>query len=510
MNKAKNFNFIYNGTPELLSGLLCAAGVFFPMPCGGRGACGKCRVKASGALSEPDEREKELLSSEELENGIRLACRAYAVGDVSVTVETQSAIQSLDAAESAVPLPEHVFAAADIGTTTLSMSVCDEMGTVLREKTVLNPQTAFGADVLSRLDRAVKGDGEKLKNAVCDAVSELIFSLCPDVSRLSGLTVTGNTSMLYLLTGENPEPLTHAPFKADELFGCCVPAQLISQRLPADLPVYLAGCASAFVGADVVCSVLAADKEYAFLSGGTNILADIGTNGEIVLSHKGRITACSTAAGPAFEGACLHCGSVACSGAVSKVTLSGRSIVCGVIGGGEGKTLCGSGAIDAVSVMLTAGIIDDTGCILEHSHEFTKYVQPGENGNSFLLPGTHVLITQEDVRNIQLAKSAVCAGILTLLKSAGLCAADLSGLYIAGGFGSFLSEKSAVHIGLIPREAEGRLTVLGNASLRGAQALTLDETRLFSQKLAERTETLELGCSQDFFDEYINNMGFTV
>ena len=134
----------------------------------------------------------------------------------------------------------------------------------------------------------------------------------------------------------------------------------------------------------------------------------------------------------------------------------------------------------------------------------------GEAGNSFLLPGTDVVITQEDVRNIQLAKSAICAGILTLLKSEGLCVSDLSGLYIAGGFGSFLSEKSAVHIGLIPREAEGRLTVLGNASLKGAQSLADEGLRLRSQTLAESTETLELGTSQTFFDEYINNMSFTV
>ena len=240
------------------------------------------------------------------------------------------------------------------------------------------------------------------------------------------------------------------------------------------------------------------------------LLVDIGTNGEMALAAGGKMLCCSTAAGPAFEGAGIYQGMNAKEGAVSRVFLENGKIRCSVIGGVEAKGICGSGIVDAVAVMVKAGILDETGIINEEDHAFEGDITEVEEQPAFRLPGTQVVITQKDIRAVQLAKSAVCSGMLTLIEEAGMQPKDVKRLTIAGGFGAFIDVQSAQTIGLIPPGFAAKAVAVGNAAGTGASMVLLsEEVRRSSEKLAKRAETVELSSSPRFMDYYVENMLFT-
>ncbi len=496
--------------PTLVSALLSAAGVPFGLPCGGRGVCKKCRVQIAGGVNDPTDSERAALTQEELSGGVRLACMAYASGEVSVTLTADEyAVPDFEKSVRQTALPARTGAAVDLGTTTVTAALYDLMtGELLRSDTKLNPQSAFGADVISRLQKSLEGQHKELQNAICSCIGELLTNLNPEKQPLERTVITGNTAMLCLLTGKNPKPLTAAPFEADCLFGFS-----LSEALPL-LPVftgevYLPPCASAFVGADMTCAALDAAERFEFFDGKARLLADVGTNGEIMLSHANTLLCCSTAAGPAFEGATLHSGSVAKNGAIAALTLKDGAIAYTVIGGGEPQTICGSGAVDAVAVMLKAEIIDDTGLIQDAGHAFTDNVFELGGVLAFFIPETEVAVTQEDIRNIQLAKSAVCAGLNTLMKEAKLTPADMESLIVAGGFGGCINIESAAVMGLIPATLKDKTVIAGNAALKGASLILLDEHKKEQAEIiARKAITVDLSSSAAFFDEYIDNMGF--
>ncbi len=496
--------------PTLLSALLSAAGIPFGMPCGGRGVCKKCCVEVFGSVSAPTDAERAALTEEELQNGIRLACMAYALGDVTVTLTADEyAVPDFEKSVCEGSLPARIGAAIDIGTTTVTAALYDlESGALLRSDTRLNPQSAYGADVISRLQKALEGQGANLQKLICSCIGDMLTSLNPEGKPFEKTVITGNTAMLYLLTNRNPASLTAAPFHADCLFGFS-----LSETLPL-LPdftgeVYLPPCASAFVGADVVCSALDAADRFGFLDGKACLLADVGTNGEVMLAHDGALLCCSTAAGPAFEGATLFSGSVAKPGAISALSLQNGKIMYTVIGSGKPQSLCGSGAVDAVKVLLEADILDDTGLILIDGHAFTDCIFEHNNASAFRIPDTEVIITQEDIRNIQLAKSAVCAGLMTLMREAALTPDNIDTLIIAGGFGGCIRIASAAAIGLIPAALKDKTVIAGNAALKGARLiLLLEESKRKAEVIAAKAITIDLSSSASFFDEYIAGMGF--
>ena len=241
---------------------------------------------------------------------------------------------------------------------------------------------------------------------------------------LDALVLTGNTTMLYLLTGRNPEPLSHAPFVADCLFD--MESRVLERN------AYLPPCMNAFVGADISCAVLAAgqcDKD------AVSLLVDIGTNGEIALWKDGTLYVASTAAGPAFEGAGISCGCASLRGAIDRVWLQDGQLRAHTIGEQRAVGICGSGLIDAVAMLLEKGEIDETGATESERLELRDGIA--------LLP--------KDIRAVQLAKAAIAAGIETLMQSAGVGPEHIETLYIAGGFGSHLDVRSAAAIGLFPR-----------------------------------------------------------
>lgn len=476
----------FEGTP-VLGVLLAQCGLGVSQPCGGRGVCGKCAVEAGGRLSEPSEAE--------LRAGTRLACQTRLLGDCEVTlpqeqggvsIETEGAARPDDGAGRA-PMAGDFGAAVDIGTTTVVLSLFDlRAGVCLARQAAMNPQTQVSADVIGRIGAAMGGRGDELRDSVQACVLSLLAKSCGAAeiaqAQVSSLVLTGNTTMLYLLTGRDPEPLSHAPFHADTLFGQT--AALLGRT------AYLPPCMDAFVGADVTCAVLSAGL---CQRTETALLMDVGTNGEIALWHGGKLYVASTAAGPAFEGVGISCGCGSVTGAIDRVWAEGGALGVHTIGGGAPVGVCGSGLIDAVATMLELSWIDDTGAM--------------DADDAPLAPG--IALTRRDVRSVQLAKGAIAAGVLTMLRTAGIAPADVATLYIAGGFGSHLNVRSAAAIGLIPRELAGRVKVMGNGALAGAEALLLNrDAWALAEGIARQAHTVALGGNPVFSELYLDCMRF--
>jgi uncharacterized 2Fe-2S/4Fe-4S cluster protein (DUF4445 family) len=259
----------------------------------------------------------------------------------------------------------------------------------------------------------------------------------------------------------------------------------LAPQTPIDLP----RCISAFVGADTTCAILATH----LCEGETAMLADIGTNGEMALWHGGKLTVCSTAAGPAFEGVGISCGMRGAVGAIDRVTLVGGQMHTHTIGNVAPIGLCGSGLCDAVACLLDLELLDESGYLEDEP---------------VVLDGV-VALTQKDIRMLQLAKSAIGAGLSTLVAQHGLAVEDVPSLAIAGGFGHYLNMRSASRIGLLPAALAGVARAVGNAALDGAAMLLLDaDSRERAESLAANAETLELSTNATFAELYIEGMGF--
>lgn len=484
-----------------------------PMPCAGKGRCGKCRVKACGSLSPVTAEEKNALRADELASGMRLACCTHITGDAQITLLAAAQLSRIRV-EGAMPSfsREPIFkqygAAIDIGTTTLAAQLYDTHG-LLASATALNPQSRYGADVLSRIGQALNGKSAELAACVQSALADLLQKLAQQAAiipqQIDSLVITGNTAMLYLLTQCNPDCLSHAPFDADTLFGDFVAASALQLPCAPDAQVYLPRCMSAFVGADITTALLASDI---CAKPQTALLADIGTNGEMVLWHGGKLLCCSTAAGPAFEGAGLAMGMQGAPSAIDHVSLSDGAPQTHTIGEIAAKGICGSGVIDALACMVQENVLEESGLIAAEGHDFVQNIKKIEDETVFMLTDT-VFVSQKDVRMVQLAKSAVCAGMRTLLDLAQVAPAQLDRLCIAGGFGSYLDLGSAAKTGLYPAALQEKAIVLGNAALSGA-AMILQSRPLVekSARLAAAAQTVALSTSPLFMDYYMDCMMF--
>ncbi len=468
-------------------------------PCGGMKKCAKCRVKATGGLSALSSPEQDNLTPSELEAGIRLACCCSVVGDCAITLPDKNADKiKMDGAMPHFvvdPIFDKYAVAVDIGTTTLAAHLYSTHGR-MQSASDSNPQTMYGADVITRIGHALSSadNAASLADCVRTAVGDLITQMCDNaqinVMDIDTAVITGNTTMLYLLTGLNPKSLSHAPFEADFLFGNSVNAAEL--RLPCkNAVVHLPPCISAFIGADITTAILASemcDKNE------TSVLTDIGTNGEIALFHDGELLCCSTAAGPACEGAGITMGMRGAPGAIDHVFCKdNKNITAHVIGDIAPTGICGSGVIDAIACLLKTGAIDETGFM--------------EDDEAVIL--NEVVITQSDVRMIQLAKSAICAGIETMIELNHLPPDNIDAFYVAGGFGSYLNINSAADIGLVPSALAKKANVLGNAALSGACAMLLSR-QMYKKAtdIAKSADSVELSTSSIFSEKYTLGMMF--
>lgn len=472
--------------PQTLSSVLIQAGLAQAHPCGGRGTCGKCAVQLSGKVSEPN--------ALEAQAGVRLSCQAQLLGDAEVRLQHETNSMRIELggesdASDLIPLGQKLGAAVDIGTTTVALRLFDlQTGKPIESASALNPQSRYAADVIGRISAAMKGESDALKALIAGCIQSLLESACTACGRskkdVDALVITGNTTMLYLLTGRNPESLSRAPFEADCLF---------DQLLELDeTKVYLPPCMNAFVGADITCAALACGlcEEQS-----TALLCDVGTNGEIALFKDGKLFVTSTAAGPAFEGAGISCGMGSAAGAVDAVSIVNGRIHVHTIDNRPAVGVCGSGLIDAVNAFLDLGMIDETG-----------YVDT-DDGTLPLADG--IVLTMQDIRAVQLCKAAIAAGIDTLLASTNTRLSDVKRVYIAGGFGSHLNLSSAAGIGLLPRGLISRVKIIGNAALSGSSRILLSKSDMESaRRIAAIASHVELGGNPLFNSLYMERMMF--
>ncbi len=475
-----------------------------PMPCGGMRRCNKCKVKASGGLSAMCKEEKSALTPEEINSGVRFACYCTVTGNCEVTLENEASAKIKSDGELPLfelnPTFQNYGVAFDIGTTTLAAHLYNRSGVLLSKTTSENPQAQYGADVITRIGFALESEenAQTLAATVTDKMNLMIANMCVGANispaEIDNIVIVGNTTMLYLLTKRNPKSLSAAPFEADFLFNCHTGAKELG-LCAENAQVFLPPCISAFVGADITSSVLASGM---CESNATSLLADIGTNGEIALwlSETQKLVCCSTAAGPACEGAGITMGMSGQNGAIDHVFVTDENkITAHVIGEAPPTGICGSGVIDAIACLLKTGDIDETG-FMENEEAIIK---------------APVIITQKDVRMIQLAKSAICAGIETMLEENAITTSDLTCFYVAGGFGSYLNIDSAAHIGLVPKCAPQKAKVLGNAALMGACAMLLSaEMAQNAVKIVQNAAAVDLSTSSIFNDKYTEGMFFDI
>jgi len=444
--------------------------------CGGSGKCGSCAVLAQGKLSsEPDCA------------GKVLSCQTHVLGNAEVWLPVRQKMVQIETARrekpySFSPLSGSYGAAIDIGTTTVVLELVSlRDGKTLAVVSCENPQRIISADVIGRIEGAMQGQLSILKHLISSCIEALEKEAFAQAG-LAGVSadwrvIAGNTTMLYLYTGRNPHTLATAPFEADCLFGF----QHGRDLLPA--------CAGAFVGADITCALLASQICQADESA---LLIDIGTNGELALWHNGALTCCATAAGPAFEGCGISCGTGSIPGAIDSACVKDHRLSFTTISDAPVCGVCGSGLIDLTAALLETEALDETG-FLEDDVELAR----------------NVVLTQQDIRQVQLAKAAIAAGIQTLLENAGLNEDDISALYIAGGFGSHLNLHSAARIGLIPASLIGKCIVLGNASLAGARQILLSQSAQWEvQRIAQNANCINLASQKRFSDCFVENMLF--
>ena len=376
----------------------------------------------------------------------------------------------------------------DLGTTTIEGALADRSsGNILAAERVLNSQRAYGSDVVSRIDACLNGKADELKNAVRNDVADLTDKILKSAGIEDRLRdripsyIAGNTVMTHIFAGFDVTGLAAAPYEP-----------VTTDFVETDGFLLMPGL-SAFVGGDVLMGMIASG---AFESDEVTAFIDVGTNGEMAVGSRDGILAGGTAAGPAFEGGSISCGSPAKPGAISGVEISGRLVDVKTVGDEKPGSICGSGIIEAVSEFLRNGIIDGHGNMAE------EY-----DGVFTLCPD--VTVTQDDVRQVQLAKSAIRAGFETLVETAGIRAADVKRLYIAGGFGKNLNVEKCCGIGLIPSELKDKCVLSGNTSLSGTVKYATGEiTDEMIRDVKARTRTVNFAGLGSFRQKFIENMDF--
>ena len=488
-----------------LQDVLFAQGVEFP--CGGRGRCKGCRVKVLRGALDVTAEEKNLLAKAELDAGWRLACRHSLTGDLELELAQWEMSVLSDESKFAFQAREGLGVAIDLGTTTIAAQLLDlRTGNVLGVRTALNAQARHGGDIMSRVEFAMHGGQAEIQRLVREQLGEMVAQLLADAAairagrenanrqsaignrQLKRVVIVGNTVMHHLFCGVNIAPLSEYPFEPTQPGRVRLSPRELGWDLPEDALVEFLPCLGGFVGSDVLAGVVATGLHE---SRGLMALMDLGTNGEVVVGNRERMLCTSTAAGPAFEGARIWMGMRAATGAISAVQVEGNSFTCRVIGGGEPRGLCGSGLVDAVAAGLQLKWIHPSGRM--------------KNLTEMPLAGP-VKLSATDVRELQLAKGAIAAGLRMLTARLGASLEDIEQLHLAGAFGNYISRSSAQRIGLL-RVPLDRVTPAGNTALLGAKRALFEEAAPWDD-LAKRVAHVSLNEDPNFQEIYAEEMGF--
>lgn len=544
---------IYVNKEDNLYERLTQEGVYIPAICGGKGTCGKCKIRVlAGDVNPMTQMEKSVLSTKEQIEGYRLACKVQVVDGMCIEINSHD---DEDRKSSLMKLPEwfksrQVYKAQgkenviesepsygvafDIGTTTVVGALWNLTTKELVDVCAAsNPQRTVGADVISRIQYCLEATGneEQLSLLLHDCLNTILgrFYNRLKVMKVSNeidehtcikkVCLVANTAMSRIAQVLEVKQLIKPPFPIgfyDQTDYKGVDTKLLVGE---DTQVtYLAGIGG-HVGSDITAMILATNlEEYK----GTVLAIDIGTNGEIVLAKDGTMIACSTAAGPAFEGACIRYGMRADQGAIESVLIDEDGVTLKIINNDEAQGICGSGLVDALAAMLDIGVVDKTGRIrmLEEAikagvpKSVATRIQNTNQGLQFVLQYRYgkdpIVITQEDIRQVQLAKGAILAGVHILMEHLNIkLEEEIDQVYLAGAFGSYLKITSARRIGLLPNVALTKISPVGNAAGIGASMAVLQDDYLRkATEISNKTKQIELSMSHDFQQEFINCMNF--
>ena len=496
---------------------------YISAPCNGNGICGKCIVRYKSGATEPTKQDREFLSEKQLEQGYRLACQSYPTEEYKVEIpELEETIEVLsqwenqrteeilkNTAEGTAEKTENALygICIDIGTTTLAALLVNlETEADCQTAVSVNHQRAYGSDVLSRISASNGGKKWEIQRCIRQDLQKLIRELLQKEKiteqQIQRIVIAGNTTMCHLLRGFSCETLGVAPFLPVDLSWMEGSAADFLGMKELDTKVVILPGISAFVGADIMSGIA---KMNMHRSEGYHLLLDIGTNGEMVLGNCRHMYVTSTSAGPAFEGGNISCGMAGIPGVISHVFMeeTGKAGF-QVIGETDGENkkqqaigICGTGMIDLVYELREHQMID------EHGTYSDLYFDTG-----YELAGK-VKFTQNDIREIQMAKAAIRAGVDILVKKAGIAFDEVDDCYLAGGFGTKIDITKAAGIGLIPKELEVKTIPVGNTVLAGTKEVLLGRiSKDELEKIQTMADVINLAEENDFEELYLSYMDF--
>lgn len=496
---------------------------YISAPCNGNGICGKCIVRYKSGATEPTKQDREFLSEKQLEQGYRLACQSYPTEEYKVEIpELEETIEVLsqwenqrteeilkNTAEGTAEKTENALygICIDIGTTTLAALLVNlETEADCQTAVSVNHQRAYGSDVLSRISASNSGKKWEIQRCIRQDLQKLIRELLQKEKiteqQIQRIVIAGNTTMCHLLRGFSCETLGVAPFLPVDLSWMEGSAADFLGMKELDTKVVILPGISAFVGADIMAGIT---KMNMHRSEGYHLLLDIGTNGEMVLGNCRHMYVTSTSAGPAFEGGNISCGMASIPGVISHVFMeeTGKAGF-QVIGETDGENkkqqaigICGTGMIDLVYELREHQMID------EHGTYSDLYFDTGYE------LAEKVKFTQNDIRELQMAKAAIRAGVDILVKKAGIAFDEVDNCYLAGGFGTKIDIKKAAGIGLIPKELEMKTIPAGNTVLAGTKEVLLSRiSKEELEKIQTMADVINLAEENDFEELYLSYMDF--
>lgn len=496
---------------------------YISAPCNGNGICGKCIVRYKSGATEPTKQDREFLSEKQLEQGYRLACQSYPTEEYKVEIpELEETIEVLsqwenqrteeilkNTAEGTAEKTENALygICIDIGTTTLAALLVNLKTEADCQTAVsVNHQRTYGADVISRIDASNNGKKWEMQRCIRQDLQKLVGELAEKegihVAQIQRIVIAGNTTMCHLLRGFSCETLGVAPFLPVDLSWMEGSAADFLGMKELDTKVVILPGISAFVGADIMAGIA---KMNMHRSEGYHLLLDIGTNGEMVLGNCRHMYVTSTSAGPAFEGGNISCGMASIPGVISHVFMeeTGKAGF-QVIGETDGENkkqqaigICGTGMIDLVYELREHQMID------EHGTYSDLYFDTGYE------LAEKVKFTQNDIRELQMAKAAIRAGVDILVKKAGIAFDEVDDCYLAGGFGTKIDIKKAAGIGLIPKELEMKTIPAGNTVLAGTKEVLLGRiSKEELEKIQTMADVINLAEENDFEELYLSYMDF--
>ena len=459
--KVNNMNKCFEAEKgTLLSDFLLKNGFETAHPCGGKGICKKCSVTVNGRAE--------------------LSCQYRINSDIEISLpESKLFFSSFSASGISAEANAVIL---DIGTTTLELGIADKSGKIIYTVTEENPQKKFGADVISRIEYCSKHGAKELQSSLTGKINEmlsLVIELYGNADKLP-LFVCGNTVMLHLFLGVDCSGMGKSPYTPAFLesktvsgneIGLCINSQVTT------LPNI-----SAFAGADIFAGLIKCKKP---AKGKYNLLADLGTNSEIVLYSENGAICTSAAAGPCFEGVNISCGMTAREGAIKFYYRNGTFET---IGDKAPVGICATGLVDIIAFLLKNGFIDETGAMRQKEFQITEDIS----------------VTQEDIRNFQLAKSAIYSGITALISKAGISFDEIENLFVSGGFSQAINTESAVKVGLFPKQTGGRIFPLNNTALLGTALYSAMEQK----PTTDNIEYISLSGNDVFENNFIKNLNF--